>query len=675
MRFAALLLRSLVLPVAALKTRDDNALALESDETADPIEKPVMKVVKMLQDMSTQLNTDLQDDKEVHEKMNCWCETNERDKKNAIEEGGIKIQSLKSALQEAAGQIGEMKVRRKETYDDLQSAKKSLADAKEMRLKEQKAFGKDQADTAAALSACRSAVQLLKQHNPAFLEVRAAAAGLVKTGVLQLGTMNNLKRAALKDFIHDAQTANSFLQMPGFQSYGSQSGQIFGILSQMEEDFEDHLKEIQDQEQKAEGDFQALKSAKEGQITESERQLIDLDTRLGRTGERAAQDEKALQGTEKQLESDTEFLRNLQDKCSESDKEFEHRVKDRMAEIEAVENAIRVLNDEDSSELFDKTVSFLQISSAASEKEQARRESAASTLERAARETSSPVLALLAGRVRNDAFKEVKEAIEGMIAEMEQQQKDETEHRDWCVDEMHENSKDTQKAEDKIETFTASRNDLKSEIKALSMEIESTKATIGDIKTQMKKASETREAANRDYQQTVTDQRMTQMVLQKALTSMRSVYAAMLQDGEQQASTEQPEDFKEYKKNAGGSKVVELLEGIVADSKKAEADAIAAEQNAQATYESFMTDSNKAIAEKSEYISNLSGDRAKAAEEHNMVKRDLAATGKKLADLAAEKDDLHGNCDFIMENFEKRQDARRSEIDALHEADAIFKAI
>ena len=68
---------------------------------------------------------------------------------------------------------------------------------------------------------------------------------------------------------------------------------------------------------------------------------------------------------------------------AEHDEEYDTRVKDRLTEIQAVEKAISTLNDEDSFKLFDKTVSFFQISSGERESMQMRRQSAAAKLERA----------------------------------------------------------------------------------------------------------------------------------------------------------------------------------------------------------------------------------------------------------------------------------------------------
>jgi len=558
-------------------------------------------------------------------------------------------------------------------------------------MKENQAFQKDEAETIVAIKASKDALTVLKKHNTGLVEIRAVAKQLREARVDQIGSLDNLKRAALKDFLHDAQGATSFLAIPGFKSYGSQSGQVFGILNQMLEDFEDHLSESQVEERRAVSDFKALKSAKEDQITDGEKDVIDLDKRLGSTGEKQAQAVKDLKDTKEQKDNDVTFLANLRTKCTEHNKEYDTRLADRMEEIKAVESAIATLNSEEVFKLFDKTTSFLQTSSTQAAKDKESRQSAAATLERAAAKSDSPMLALLAGRVRLDAFTEVKKAISGMVDELTKQQQDEVDHKDWCVKEFNENTKDAKAADDKKGNLDTKSADLKKSISTLDGDMTSTKAEVAEIKNQMKRAGENREAANADYQQTITDQRMTQMVLNKAMNTMKQVYA-LLQNGRSHrlrrvhgpggpltvlsgtstAPGTGPAKFKDNLVNAGGAQVIGLLEGVLADSKKAEADAIKAEEDSQSAYENFMLDSNKAITKKSEQIMSASGNRAKADEDFNIAKKDLAATKKKISNLADENDDLHSSCDFITKNFKSRQDARAAETDALKEALSIL---
>jgi len=670
---AALLLASAV-PLAAVKTRSQDALGLELDAEAEAEARPVMKVVKLLQDMNTQLQGDLKDDKEVHEEQTCFCDNNEKAKTQAIEDGGIKIESLKAFLGEAAGKSAEMKVKLQETKKELAADQKALGDAKALRMKENKAFAKDEAETIVAIKATTSSIEVLKKHNPELLEIRKVASELQNANVAQLGLLDNLKRAALKDFLHDAQGATSFLAIPGFKSYGSQSGQIFGILNQMKDDFEDHLREIRLTEKLAVRDFNALENAKKEQIADGKKDAVDLDKRLGTLGEKQAQASKDLKDATAQKDADVTFLNDLRVKCAEQDKEYDVRVRDRTTEIQAVESAISTLNDEDAFKLFDKTVSsFLQVSSETTEKEKMRRQSAASALERVASQTDSPVLAMLAGRVRLDAFTEVKKAISDMVEELSRQQKDEQDHKTWCTDEFHSNKKDTEAAESKKSNLEVKRDDLKKSKETLDDDIKTLNTEVAEIKKQMDRASSDRERANADYQTTITDQRMAQMVLNKALNTLKQVYA-LLQNGARSRRQHVPAGpkFNSYDKSAGGKQVISLLEGILGDSKKAEGDAIRAENDAQSAYEEFMLNSNKALNLKAKETMTKSGNRAAAKEDLNLAKKDLVATNKRILGLGKEKADLHQSCDFIIKNFKDRQDARSAEMDALKEAMSIL---
>merc|ERR1712207_113968 len=132
-------------------------------------------------------------------------------------------------------------------------------------------------------------------------------------------------------------------------------------------------------------------------------------------------------------------------------------------------------------------------------------------------------------RAQLDAFSKVKEMIDEMVAELTKQQKDEVEHRDWCIKEMNENKRDTAAAYDKKTSLETKMADLKKAIETLTEEIKASTKAIAETQESMKRASEIREGEDADFQQTVSDQRFTQMILDKALTRMKEVYALLEQ--------------------------------------------------------------------------------------------------------------------------------------------------
>merc|ERR1719284_2030195 len=95
--------------------------------------------------------------------------------------------------------------------------------------------------------------------------------------------------------------------------------------------------------------------------------------------------------------------------------------------------------------------------------------------------------------------------------------------------------------------------DLNTAIGSLNPHIEKLKAEITEVQVQLKRAGEDREAENKEFQEVVADQRMTQKLLKKALLVLEGFYgkqdAAFVQGG-QPAGPPPPPGFKEYKKNS-----------------------------------------------------------------------------------------------------------------------------
>jgi len=71
------------------------------------------------------------------------------------------------------------------------------------------------------------------------------------------------------------------------------------------------------------------------------------------------------------------------------------------------------------------------------------------------------------------------------------------------------------------------------------------------------------------------------------------------------------------------------------------------------------------VSQKSDEVSGMQADCNKATS-------DLKETTDELEELEAYRADLHGQCDFIIKNFDLRAEARENEIEAIGEAKAIL---
>merc|ERR1712061_787331 len=113
---------------------------------------------------------------------------------------------------------------------------------------------------------------------------------------------------------------------------------------------------------------------------------------------------------------------------------------------------------------------------------------------------NSPRLSALAYKVRLDAFTRVKKAIDDMIAQLMKEKADEIKHKDFCVDEFNTNQLQTERKEREKQDLIAKIEDLEMTIKALTEEIETLKAQIGEMQVQLKRAGENREKENKEFQ-------------------------------------------------------------------------------------------------------------------------------------------------------------------------------
>merc|ERR1719428_2066552 len=288
---------------------------------------------------------------------------------------------------------------------------------------------------------------------------------------------------------------------------------------------------------------------------------------------------------------------------------------------------------------FSSTFSFVQKESVSNLKSK-RRAAASKRLAEVAKKYNNPHLMTLAMKVRLDAFEKVKQAIDDMIAELLKQKEDEIKQKDFCVDGFNENERQTtEKTREKTDLETLIE-DLTMKIEELHKAIETLKAEIGELQVQMKRAGENREKENKEFQQTVAEQRATQVLLTKALDVLKGFYgekaAALLQQKQEPAGPPPPPGFKEYKKSAASGGVMKMITQIIEDAAAMEAEAIKGEEDATAAYETFVTDTNASIDAKAKDIVNKSEEKAKLEAERTEAEEQKAEVLAELDDLAQE---------------------------------------
>jgi len=540
----------------------------------------------------------------------------------------------------------------------------------------------------------RAAIVVLQKHHgsSSLLDKKtlASIAALVNThqDILRGVLLPNQQRM-LTSFTQQ-QAPDYFSATPTFkQAFAPQSGEIFGILKEMKSTFEGNLAESQKEEVQAKQAFVDLKAAKEGEIKTGQNSLQDKQEQLAGADEKLAQSKDDRTDTQVVLGADEKFLMELKQKCSMTDAQWEERQKTRQAEITAVTEAIAMLSTDDARELFSKVynpepasvapspaaASFIQVGN---QQEKHNRDRAAALLERVARKTHSLSIAALAATLRLDAFTRVKKAIDDMVAQITKEKADEIVFRDSCISELNSNERSTDQelhTKEKLESQIATL-DMRS--KELETNIATLKAEIAELQTELKKAKDIRQKENEAFKATLAEQQKAIDLLSQALESLKKVYSspvALAQKKGTNFKQTPPATFSTYEKQGASSGVLAMIQQIITDAKLMQAEAMKAEGQAKDALTQLVQETTVAVEAKQSGIIDRTQEKAKTDQELLQAKSELEGSVNELEALSNSAGDLHKSCDFVLKNFDIRQEARDEEVEALKQAKAFLSGM
>jgi hypothetical protein len=649
---------------------------------ATSLSSPVGKVVTTLQAMQTQLGKEQKEDTEAYAKMQCWCETNDKEKNDAVAAAKKSIDDLTAAIETGTAKSAELKATLVKLGKSVKKNSEALKSATGLREKEAAEFSEEEADLSSSLDSATSAVDALSKQNAFLQGAKPSAESLLQ---IKAGVRAALTRGTEHLSTRQQMMMHEYLQQPAdFNSYNSRSGAIFGVLGSMKDTFTADLAQARKDESLAVSDYEGLAAAKNDEISAARKMTVDKTQELATTDEDLANAKHDKELTIKQLNTDEAFLLDLAEKCAAESKAYDERTKERSVEIKAVGEAIAILTDDSARDLFTSTLSFVQIKAQSTTQRTAQRRQQASKLLRAAAKKSTAhaqALVEVAEAAKLDAFKDVIGMVDEMVVALKKEQEDEVKHQAFCAKELQENAVSQKDTEDTISDLTATIATLEADIDTLATEIKELEAQVVEMKVQVKKASEDRSAENKVFQQTVADQRMTQVLLKKALAKLSEVYApepknetapeAFVQIKTHQRKTNQPET-PTYEKSSSGGGVLDLLQGIITEAAMLETEATAAEQDAQSTYVSFVTDTGKSLEAAERSIAKKEEEKAEKESARLDAISSKKGSEKELMALKKYEAQLHSSCDYVMKNFEVRQEARSQEMDSLGQAKAIL---
>jgi hypothetical protein len=650
--------------IAVLNVLRVSTLTLERSTPEVEGSRPVSPVISLLKKLLAELEAESARDEKIYKELRCWCQTNDREATKAIADGKDLDVQLTSSVEENTANTARLSTQVKNLESDIASHQASLDQATALRKKQLADFTQNEKELLEAIGALKAAITVMQKHH-SFLQKPRVVSNLLQV----IKGHDHLLRKTLTQ--EQRTRVLSLFQTNDRETYNPQSGEIFGILEQMLESFQANLKATQEEEQRDQHEFDALKANLEQSISMDSDAANTKKNEDAATKEANAKAKQELADTESQTEADEKFLAAVRSKCAVTDREWEERQRTRGLEVDAITKALEILSSDNAHDNFRRTfsVSLLQVSSPSGDRSRAAR-----LLLSAADRTHSSQLALVANRVVLDSFTKVKEAIDKMVTDLKKQKADDIKHKDWCVQERQ--AHDIQAQE-----ISQDQEDLNAQISATKTRIEDTKKIVGELSEEISillknknQAGVEREEENQQFRTELADHDEARRVLTEAFTTL-TVDFSLTQTGEHQPvdpldRAPPPAGFERYEKKLEEPK--QMLQNILTRLDAMTTDITRAEEEAQMVYEKFLRATNQDLIAKNARLIDEKSILAQAEKDLSEHEENLATQNLMQKQLEKLSDNLHTSCDFVLRNFDLRQAAFADEIQALNQAKSVL---
>jgi len=620
----------------------------------------INKVVTVLEDMKTTLEEETATAEKAHEKFECWCKKIDAVQEQ-IDEAKGKIDSCTAKIEEFTAKAATAETELEHLHTALDDANKEVETNKAVRAKEAESFKEMEVELTSGVTALGNALTVLSKHNSL-----AEAKSILKT--------IPSKSPALLKLLQQKENA------PGLttDAYENQTGGVFGVLKQMEEEFTNNLKQAQDEEASAQEAHNEWMAGKQEEIATTQESVTMTEESLAKSKETVARNEKELQAAQNLLGANTQALVDGQRACKDERAVFDEERKARAEENTALAEALKVLTSDGMFAAKTDVGAFLQTR----HKSVSKRRVAAIRQLRAA---GTPKAFLLSTKVGEDVFSEIVELANEMVDTIKENKQANQEAKDNCVAQLQESAARIQETEQSISKSEADQAQQETDIEQLTKNIETTEAEEKEMITTLNDKTEGRTGENKEFQTFVSEQQNFAKLINQAKAKLEKYYAKKKAALLQQSPADQaalgvagdvgpmPEQ-KRYKAKDGNT-VIQMLDQFVADAKTAVDVGTQEESASQAAYEEWVKGANNAITGFKQSVATSQTERAGVKAAHQETTKNLEVFQKTATEFAAADQERKDSCAFIMENFDANQAKCQNEIDAISDALASLKGM
>jgi chromosome segregation ATPase len=399
----------------------------------------------------------------------------------------------------------------------------------------------------------------------------------------------------------------------------------------------------------------------------------------------------------------------------------------RAEEVAAISEAVGILNDDDSLDLFKKTaftqqdggMRFLQKGSQMSQVRRARH-LVTSLMQTSRSHTSEFAFLASALKAKSVDFSKISEMIEGMVTVLTKEQADDDSQKAFCDSELEKSAAEKKDTEEKLATLAASIEEMSATVATLTDEITALQGEIKSLDAAVAEATAQRKDEHAAFVSAQAENSAATQLVEKARNRLFKVYrpGSFKEEARRELTEEEqilvnsgqpdprdaeeampkggiagtgiavfaqirtasnvvppppPETFGAYQKKEGKSNgVIALMDMMIKDLKTDHTDSEHAEETAQKDYETLMSTSQQSREKMAASITGKESSSAEWTEKIENAKTDQASTTEALAKLGELIAGLHAECDFLISNYDARMEARTNEVEGLKNAKAVL---
>jgi len=651
---------------------------------------PVERVVKLLQDLQSQIEVDGKAESLTYNKFACWCEKTATRKAGSITAATDDLRSPGQLILKLKAQVATLESEIKGLSQKIKENNEEQETLTAIRTKENTKYMSDSSESKQTLAALAQAIKVL---------VQATKPGAEKADALLQEDSEMQAQTAVRNALAALPTAASisaahvtllgeFTKLKHGAKYAPQSATIQGILSDMYSTISTDLESMTMDEATKNKEFEKVLASMQQEVIDMTASLEDKEKKKASAESLLADTTESYDDTEKQMKADTLFFDSTKDACEAKSSAWTIRSDLRTEESEGIKKALEILTSDEARDLFSRSIvagygtgtnntkSFLQVESEDSNSPTFK---AYSALRLQARKTHSLRLASLAANVRMAKaghFDKVIKAIDDMINTLKDEGAEDIKKKDQCLTQYQDINIKVGDLSWKIKKNQAAIDKLVELIDMQTSEKAQAEEDIKDVDQQMADMKNTRVAENKEFLAARKDDQDAVGLLEEAKGALTSYFAnhsiSMVQQEPAFARSEDdaPEaKFSSKGKHKTASKgIVALLDMIIEDLQNEISDGVKNEVSSQTEYEKSVAAATKLREELVAKKVNLETAIAKHDKEKSEEGEDM---GTNTADKDAElkyKGEIKPDCDWIIKSFKERATSRDAEMNGLEGA-------